>query len=370
MTKKILTAVVIAALFASCASKTDGYELNAALEGGVENGTNVYLKTTDSLNQLVDIDTAQVQEGSFTFRGKQDVPQLYYVFVDGLPGNIPVVLENGDISLRFQKDSLSFAKMEGTLQNELFMDFLEETRSINDMGRSLQEEFRIASNSRDTAAVESLREEFFDLQEKMKTFNVDYVKENPNALISALVLENLLRTKAVPVEDVQSMYDALDPEIKNTKPGKNIDEQLKKTKSTEVGQVAPDFSAPTPDGDLLALGDVKNKVTLIDFWAAWCKPCRLENPNIVSVYEKYKDKGLNVVGVSLDTKAEDWLKAIEKDGLAWNHVSNLKRFQDPIAKLYNINAIPAAFLLDENGVIVAKNLRGPALEEKVAELLQ
>jgi len=111
------------------------------------------------------------------------------------------------------------------------------------------------------------------------------------------------------------------------------------------------------------------KVTLVDFWAAWCKPCRLENPNVVAVYKKYHDKGLNIVGVSLDKSADDWKKAIQDDGLTWNHVSHIKYFQDPIARLYNVDAIPAAFLLDENGVIIAKNLRGTELEAKVAELL-
>ncbi len=369
MTKKFLMAICAVVVLASCSTKTDGYELNAALKGDVENGTNVYLRTLDSLNQLMDVDTTQVQEGSFTFAGKQDIPHLHYLAVDGLPGTVPVILENGDISVKFQKDSLQFAEVKGTLQNDLFMDFLRETRTISDMGRSLQDDFRNASANRDTAAVESLREEFFELQEKMKTFNIDFVKENPDALISALVLENLMRTKAIPFDEAQTLYDGLNAEVKNTKPGKSVQEQLKNSKSAEVGQRAPEFSAPTPTGDLLALGDIKSKVTLIDFWAAWCRPCRMENPNIVSIYEKYKDKGLNVVGVSLDTKAEDWIKAIENDGLAWNHVSHLKRFDDPIAKLYNVNAIPAAFLLDENGVIVAKNLRGPDLEEKVAELL-
>jgi thiol-disulfide isomerase/thioredoxin len=112
------------------------------------------------------------------------------------------------------------------------------------------------------------------------------------------------------------------------------------------------------------------KVTLIDFWAAWCKPCRAENPNVVSAYKKYHDKGLNIIGVSLDRSAEDWKKAIADDGLIWNQVSHVAYFEDPIAKLYGVDAIPAAFLLDENGVIVAKNLRGSQLEEKVAELLQ
>ncbi|MDO1499000.1 TlpA disulfide reductase family protein [Winogradskyella maritima] len=108
----------------------------------------------------------------------------------------------------------------------------------------------------------------------------------------------------------------------------------------------------------MALADVLGKVTLIDFWAAWCKPCRAENPNVVSVYNKYHEKGLNIIGVSLDRTADAWKKAIEDDGLTWNHVSHVAYFNDPIAKLYNVNAIPAAFLLDENGVIIAKNLRG------------
>jgi thiol-disulfide isomerase/thioredoxin len=114
---------------------------------------------------------------------------------------------------------------------------------------------------------------------------------------------------------------------------------------------------------------VLGKVTIVDFWAAWCKPCRAENPNVVKIYNKYHDKGLNILGVSLDRKAEDWKKAIEDDGLTWNHVSNVDYF-DEIAKLYNVEAIPATFILDAEGTIIAKNLRGPALEEKIAELLQ
>jgi len=190
-------------------------------------------------------------------------------------------------------------------------------------------------------------------------------------MISVLIIGNLMGSKAIPQDEIKALFEGLSPEMKATELGKRLKESLDNMKSTEIGAVAPDFSAPTPNGDTLALSDVTNKgkLTLVDFWAAWCRPCREENPNIVSVYNKYRDKGFNIIGVSLDTKAEAWKGAIEADGLAWNHISNLKRFQDPIAELYNVNAIPAAFLLDENGVIVARNLRGPALEEKVAELL-
>lgn len=358
------------ALLTSCASKTDGFELEGTVTGDLKDSTIVFLKTTDTLNQLIDIDTAKVIDGKFKFLGTVEEPRLHYVMVDGLVGNIAVVLENEKIEMMFQKDSLGYAKVKGTMQNELFMDFLKGSREISEMGRSLQEDFRRASTVADTAAMESLRDEFFELQDKMKNHNIDFVRENPNALISALILDTLIKTKALAPDEIQALYDGLDPAIKATKAGKSVGNMLKQTRATEIGSVAPDFSAPTPSGDLLSLNKVKGKLTLIDFWAAWCKPCRMENPNIVSVYQKYKDKGFDVMGVSLDINAENWIKAIQDDGLAWNHVSNLKRFQDPLAKLYNVNAIPAAFLIDENGVIVAKNLRGPALEAKVAEILQ
>jgi len=251
------------------------------------------------------------------------------------------------------------------------MDFLTESRKLSERALSMQNDMRMAAQKQDTATVTALREEFIEFQEEAKNFNVNYAKENPSALISVLIVGNLLNTKAIPVNEVREIFENLTPEIKATEPGKKIQEQLDKMKSTEVGDVAPDFSAPTPNGNLLALSDVtgNSKLTLVDFWAAWCRPCREENPNIVAVYNKFHDKGFNVIGVSLDTQAEAWKGAIASDGLAWNHISNLQRFNDPIARMYNINAIPAAFLLDENGVIVARDLRGPELEEKVAQML-
>jgi peroxiredoxin len=215
-----------------------------------------------------------------------------------------------------------------------------------------------------------------ELQEEYKSFELDYIENHPDALISALLIGNAVGSGAVSTEEAQAMYDKLSPEIKKTKAAATVQERLEaqkqsevNTKNTSVGAKAPEFTAPTPDGGELALNDALGKVTLVDFWAAWCKPCRAENPNVVKVYEKYHDKGLNIVGVSLDRTEEAWKKAIEDDGLTWQHVSHVAYFNDPIAKLYNVDAIPAAFLLDENGVIVAKNLRGPALEEKVAEML-
>ena len=367
--KKLLAVYVIAISIIACSSNSDGFRINGKITGELADSTTVYLKTTDSTNKFVDVDTTITIGGEFQFTGTQDAPVMHYLVIDGIRGNLPVVLENGTITFNGQRDSLAFSNAEGTLQNDIFAEFLAEQRKNQEMVQSMQGDLQKASQAKDTATINSLREEYFELQENAKESTLTFVKNNPNALISAFVLENLLRTKAIPSSEVKELYNPFTDEIKESAPGKRIAKELEKMAATAVGSTAPSFSGPTPTGDLLALNDAKGKLTLIDFWAGWCKPCRAENPNIVAVYEKYKDKGLNIVGVSLDKKSEDWVGAIEADGLEWNHISNLEYFNDPIAKLYGVNSIPAAFLLDENGVIVAKNLRGAELEEKVAEYL-
>ena len=136
-----------------------------------------------------------------------------------------------------------------------------------------------------------------------------------------------------------------------------------------IGKPAPNFSAPSPEGKTISLKESLGKVTIIDFWASWCGPCRAENPNVVAMYNELHDKGLNIIGVSLDKDATKWKEAIAKDKLTWAHVSNLKFWDEPIAKQYNVQSIPATFILDAKGNIVAKDLRGDALKAKVKELL-
>lgn len=140
---------------------------------------------------------------------------------------------------------------------------------------------------------------------------------------------------------------------------------------TNIGDYAPVFTADTPEGGKLALADVKAEVIILDFWASWCGPCRRENPNVVRMYNKYHEKGLEIVGISLDKAGQKnrWLKAIAQDKLTWKHLSNLKGWQEPIAQLYGVRSIPATYILDGDGKIIAKNLRGQALENKVAEIL-
>ncbi|MGB3143418.1 MAG: TlpA disulfide reductase family protein [Maribacter sp.] len=364
--------LIMGLLAVSCNQSKDSFTLNGELRGELEEGTSVFLKKIGENNQPVEVDTTEIKNGKFTFTGVANTPELHYIFVDQLPGYTAVILENGEIEFNAQRDSMGFAEIKGTFQNDTFSDYMKQSRELSMQAQSIQRDMQSASG--ETAM--ALQDELKELTEEYRGFEMEFIKGHPNALISALVLDRAVATKSVEVDEAEEIYNAMTPEIKNSEPGKKIQEGIERLKQSEeagkktaIGSKAPEFSGPNPEGKELALSEVMGKVTLIDFWAAWCRPCRAENPNVVAVYNKYHDKGLNIVGVSLDKTKEAWVKAIEDDGLTWNHISNIAYFNDQIAALYNVDAIPAAFLLDENGVIVAKNLRGPALEEKVAELL-
>ncbi len=367
--KKILAPFLFVLLMAACQSH-DGYTIEGTLEGENIDGTELTLRKYAEGNQLITVDSATITNGTFTFKGAPtNSPELYYIFFGKGQDNIPMIVENGTIEIEAQRDSLAFAKIGGTVQNELFYDFLKGSRVLSRKASSMNQDMRAAQAKRDTVSMNALREEYFELMEEAKDYELNYVKNNPNAIVSAIILYRVLATKAKENSEVQELYDALTPEIQESNTGVKIKEALEKDANTSIGAKAPNFSAPSPNGDQLALNEVMGKVTIVDFWAAWCRPCRQENPNVVRVYNKYKDQGLSILGVSLDRNADDWKKAIQDDGLAWHHVSNVQYF-DEIAKLYNVDAIPATFILDENGIIVAKDLRGASLDAKIGELLQ
>ncbi len=158
-------------------------------------------------------------------------------------------------------------------------------------------------------------------------------------------------------------YNEEEPEV-----AAQIRSSIEKERSFMVGGTPPDFTQAAPDGSAISLSDLRGKVVLIDFWASWCGPCRRENPNVVRLYQKYKDKGFEIIGVSLDRSRERWLQAIDQDGLDWVHVSDLKHWQNEVAKLYNVSSIPQTFLVDTEGRIIGKNLRGQRLANKLSEI--
>ena len=165
-------------------------------------------------------------------------------------------------------------------------------------------------------------------------------------------------------------YEQLSEKARQTEPAKILAARITTLENVNVNAVAPDFTLQTPGGESVAMYSVKGKLKIIDFWASWCGPCRQENPNMVKLYNEYKDKGLAVISVSLDERKNKWEEAIEKDGLTWLHLSDLKGWQSDVVKKYNIDAVPTIFVLDENNRIIAKNLRGEKLKAFVSERLK
>ncbi|RKS50627.1 peroxiredoxin [Gillisia mitskevichiae] len=369
--KQVLIAIAVLTVL-GCAKEKEGFSISGDLKN-IEDGKMVFLSELDANNQPKIIDSVAVKDEQFMLE-LPDVTNsnLNFLNVEGLRGNVLFISENAPIEFKIFKDSLPSSNVKGGKENELLYDYLGHIKELNTKVMKIRTDLRTqTTTSGDPAAIAKLQKEEEGLRNSDLIYKKKVAKENPEKYVSLLVLTDMINVGA-PANEVRELYDGLSENLKQTSIAKMLKENLDKRSVTEIGSKAPEFTAPNPEGKEIALKDVLGKVTLVDFWAAWCKPCRLENPNIVNVYNKYHDKGFNVIGVSLDREGQKdkWTQAIEDDNLTWNHVSNLQFWNDPVAKMYNIRAIPAAFLLDENGIIVATNLRGEALETKVKELLE
>jgi|TARA_B110000459_G_scaffold119440_1_gene131744 peroxiredoxin len=333
-------------------------------------GSSVYRIISGPNGQPVTIDSTKVVNGSFELKGTLDQIDINFIFLEGVNGNVPVILEEGSIEMEIFKDSLASSITAGTPSNNNLAQYRESTQGFAKDMRTLVQEINEANTLGDNILAEDLTAKYKAVETNLSVFEKDFMNSNPQSYVATLILERLVTTKAMRSSEAKLIYNGFDPKIKSSVSGKKVEAIINvPSNPTAIGEVAPAFEGPTPTGELVSLASLKGKVTIIDFWASWCRPCRIENPNLVRLYKRMHDKGLEIVGVSLDKNQSSWARAIEDDGLSWNHVSNLKYWQDPIALLYGVRSIPAAFVLNKDGVIVAKNLRGAQLDAKIEELL-
>lgn len=370
--KKIVFIITSALLFVACNNLKDNEFLISGTANGIENGKKVFIEVQTETGTLAK-DTAVVTDGKFELKGIAEEIDLGFIRIENEQINLPLILEEGKIEINIVKDSLHKSTLGGTPNNDKFQKFNTESRAISEKVAKFEKdngpEMQKAQMSNDTVTINKLLKEYKKFQNEMNDYSKKFIKENPDAYLSVLLLENFLMRQYLTPEEIKSYFEGLDKDVKETKSGKKIKTALDSMTAIVIGKPAPNFSAPSPEGKTISLKESLGKVTIIDFWASWCGPCRAENPNVVALYNEFHPQGLNIIGVSLDKDAAKWKEAIAKDGLIWPHVSNLKFWEDPIAKQYNVQSIPATFILDEKGNIVAKDLRGEELRAKVAALL-
>ena len=385
--KKIILLLSAAVVLISCSKVGKDEYIISGTATGIENGKTIILETQDENGMgLLAKDTVKVENGKFEMKGKITEPAFYTIQLEGAQAKIPLILENGEVTIAINKDSIQKSKVSGTYNNDEYVAFNEEITKVQKKLMDFQNKNMAAMNTaqqtKDTVVINGLMKEFSKIQEEVgvasKAKYVTYAETHPKSFISALIVQGMLNDPTADVSKSEKLYNGLDESLKNTKPGKAIKTKLAEIKSpAAVGATAPatdgnwraDFSAPNPEGKIISLKERLGKVTIVDFWASWCGPCRQENPNVVAIYKEFHSKGLNIIGVSLDKDKAKWKEAILKDKLTWNQVSNLKFWDEPIAAQYKVQSIPATFILDASGNVIAKDLRGAELRAKIIELL-
>ncbi len=360
------------------AQEPQSFEIKSKV-GNLTTPSRAYLIYQLGANRV--IDSTFIVNGSFNFKGKILNPTAAVLVIDkfgfGLntldsaSDNLTFYIDKGTFEIN-SKDSLFKAQITGSKINDDNKKLLAQLQPLIDKAKRLKAEQDAASPAQQNTAEfqNALQAKHKELQIEQKATLKMFILGNPDSYLSLLALYSVAGPSPDPTE-IDPLYDALSSDLKSTETAKVLKKSLDALRNTAIGVTAPDFTQNDVNGVPVKLSSFRGKYVLLDFWASWCGPCRQENPNVVKAYNKYKDKNFTIIGVSLDRPSgkSDWLAAIKNDGLSWTEVSDLKFWNNQAAGLYSITSIPANFLIDPNGKIIARDLRGDDLESKLEEVL-
>ena len=364
MKTKLLTLLIIATCaLVSCNKPT--FNVNVDLQNA--EGKTIYLKKMLN-NEFITLDSAVMQNNMVNFTVEVNNPSTHYMLSIKDGNNIRFFSENNDVKITGDLKNKDSFNITASYAQQLVNEYNVEYKKYNQQRRELSDKFRTAHQNNDEATMKKLEAEFDQIEKNINNYQELFITKNSNNFVSPYILyNNRYNYELNELEDFVNNFN-----IKEENEYSNLlNDYIAVLQRVDIGQPYVDFTQETPEGYMMSISELvgKSKLLLIDFWASWCGPCRAENPNVVEVYKEYHEKGFDIIGVSLDMEKENWIKAIENDGLIWHNISDLKYWNNEGAKLYGISSIPSNVLIDQNGIIIAKNLRGEDLRNKVEEIL-
>lgn len=362
--KRLILILSLAIALASCDSrKSNEFLISGDIQGKAPE--KVYLqKNVDGDFQI--LDSVLVEEGKFKFKGIIEAPEMYYIGLDASK-YVGFFNEAANIKITINIDSIEKPLIEGSVSDAEYRKY---TKMMDEQRSSvigLYTQYNEAARDTDSVQMKSLETKIETLEKENKAKLISFIKENPASFVSPYI--TMRHSYELNLDELNDISASLDSKVKESAVSLKLEERIKILDNVAIGKVAPDFTMNDTEGNPVALSSLRGNVVLVDFWASWCGPCRRENPNVVAAYKKYHDKGFEILGVSLDREKEPWQNAIKEDNLTWKHVSDLKYWNNAASQQYGVIAIPSNVLLDKNGVIIGRDLRGDDLIKKLEEVM-